>query len=44
MTHALQGKSVLVVGRGTGIARAIAERARSEGAHVVVVGYRLEML
>jgi NAD(P)-dependent dehydrogenase (short-subunit alcohol dehydrogenase family) len=38
MTHALQGKSVLVVGRGTGIARAIAERARSEGAHVVVAG------
>jgi NAD(P)-dependent dehydrogenase (short-subunit alcohol dehydrogenase family) len=34
----LQGKCVVVVGRGGGIARAITVLARSEGAHVVVAG------
>jgi len=36
--HALQGSRVLVVGRGSGIARAIALLARDEGAEVVVAG------
>ena len=35
---ALQGKSVVVVGRGGGIARAVTLLARSEGARVVVAG------
>jgi NAD(P)-dependent dehydrogenase (short-subunit alcohol dehydrogenase family) len=35
---ALQGKCVVVVGRGGGIARAITVLARSEGARVVVAG------
>jgi NAD(P)-dependent dehydrogenase (short-subunit alcohol dehydrogenase family) len=35
---ALHGKSVIVVGRGGGIARAITLLARSEGAQVVVAG------
>ena len=34
----LQGKCVVVVGRGGGIARAITVLARSEGARVVVAG------
>ena len=34
----LQGKCVVVVGRGGGIARAITLLARSEGARVVVAG------
>jgi NAD(P)-dependent dehydrogenase (short-subunit alcohol dehydrogenase family) len=34
----LQDKTVVVVGRGSGIARAVALLARSEGAHVVVAG------
>lgn len=34
----LTGKTVLVIGRGTGIARSITEAARREGAHVVVAG------
>lgn len=34
----LQGKCVVVVGRGGGIARAVALLARSEGARVVVAG------
>ena len=38
MGNALQNKTVLVVGRGTGIARAITLLARSEGAQVVVGG------
>ena len=38
MGHALQGSRVLVVGRGSGIARAIALLARDEGAEVVVAG------
>ena len=35
---ALQGKRVVVVGRGGGIARAITVLARSEGAQVIVAG------
>ena len=38
MANTLQDKMILVVGRGSGIARAIALRARSEGARVVVAG------
>src|ERR1700742_1626725 len=34
----LQGKCVVVVGRGGGIARAVTLLARSEGARVVVAG------
>ena len=38
MGNALQDKTVVVVGRGSGIARAIALRARDEGARVVAAG------
>lgn len=38
MTTTLQGKTVLVIGRGSGIARAIALAAREAGAEVVVAG------
>ena len=38
MTGALQGQSVLVIGRGSGIARAVALAARDEGAHVTAAG------
>ena len=38
MANTLQDKTILVVGRGSGIARAIALRARSEGARVIVAG------
>jgi NAD(P)-dependent dehydrogenase (short-subunit alcohol dehydrogenase family) len=38
MGNALRDKTVVVVGRGSGIARAIALLARSEGARVVVAG------
>lgn len=38
MSSALRDKTVVVVGRGGGIARAVAMAARSEGAHVVVAG------
>jgi NAD(P)-dependent dehydrogenase (short-subunit alcohol dehydrogenase family) len=38
MGSALQDKTVLVVGRGSGIARAVTLLARSEGARVVVAG------
>jgi NAD(P)-dependent dehydrogenase (short-subunit alcohol dehydrogenase family) len=38
MANTLQDKMILVVGRGSGIARAIALRARSEGAQVIVAG------
>jgi NAD(P)-dependent dehydrogenase (short-subunit alcohol dehydrogenase family) len=38
MCSALRDKTLLVVGRGSGIARAITLLARSEGAHVVVAG------
>ncbi|OBI47265.1 SDR family oxidoreductase [Mycobacterium sp. E796] len=38
MGNALQDKTVVVVGRGSGIARAIALLAQSEGARVIVAG------
>jgi NAD(P)-dependent dehydrogenase (short-subunit alcohol dehydrogenase family) len=38
MGSALQDKTVLVIGRGSGLARAVALLARSEGARVVVAG------
>jgi NAD(P)-dependent dehydrogenase (short-subunit alcohol dehydrogenase family) len=34
----LEGRKVLVIGRGSGIARAIALAVRAEGAEVVVAG------
>jgi len=36
--NALQDKTVVVVGRGSGIARAVALLARDEGAHVIAAG------
>ena len=38
MGNALQDKTVVVVGRGSGIARAVALLARDEGAQVIVAG------
>jgi NAD(P)-dependent dehydrogenase (short-subunit alcohol dehydrogenase family) len=38
MPHSLDERTVLVVGRGSGIARAITELAAAEGARVVVAG------
>src|ERR1700722_116642 len=38
MANTLQDKTILVVGRGSGIARAVALRARSEDARVIVAG------
>ena len=38
MGNALQDKTVVVVGRGSGIARAVARRSRDEGAKIVVAG------
>ena len=38
MVNTLRDKTILVVGRGSGIARAVALRARSEGARVIVAG------
>ena len=38
MGNALQDKTVVVVGRGSGIARAVALRAHEEGARVIVAG------
>ncbi|MFZ0717223.1 SDR family oxidoreductase [Mycobacterium sp.] len=38
MANTLQHKTILVVGRGSGIAHAVARRARSEGARVIVAG------
>ena len=38
MSGSLEGKSVLVIGRGSGIARAIVEAAIGEGASVTVAG------
>lgn len=44
MGNSLQDKTVVVVGRGSGIARAVTLRARSEGARVVVAGRDKEKL
>jgi NAD(P)-dependent dehydrogenase (short-subunit alcohol dehydrogenase family) len=44
MGNALQGKRVLVVGRGSGIARAVTLLARSQGAEVVVAGRNQDAL
>lgn len=44
MTSALQGGTVLVVGRGSGIARAIVDAAGAEGAQVVAAGRDREAL
>jgi glutamyl-tRNA reductase len=38
MARALQDKTVLVIGRGSGIARVVTLLARSERARVVVAG------
>lgn len=38
MSNTLQDKTIVVVGRGSGIARAVTQSARSEGARVVVAG------
>ncbi|MDT5281000.1 MAG: hypothetical protein QOJ20_2195, partial [Mycobacterium sp.] len=38
MANALQDKTILVVGRCSGIARAVALLARSEGGRVIVAG------
>ena len=38
MANTLQDKTILVVGRGSGIARAVALLARSDGAQVIVAG------
>ena len=38
MDNALQDKTVVVVGRGSGIARAVALLAHDEGARVIVAG------
>jgi NAD(P)-dependent dehydrogenase (short-subunit alcohol dehydrogenase family) len=38
MANTLQDKTILVVGRGSGIARAVTLLARSEGARVIVAG------
>jgi NAD(P)-dependent dehydrogenase (short-subunit alcohol dehydrogenase family) len=40
----LAGRAVVVVGRGSGIARAVALRARAEGARVIVAGRDRERL
>ncbi|MEN3281125.1 MAG: hypothetical protein V7607_2265 [Solirubrobacteraceae bacterium] len=44
MTSSLNDKTVLVVGRGSGIARGITEAARSAGAHAIVAGLDPESL
>jgi NAD(P)-dependent dehydrogenase (short-subunit alcohol dehydrogenase family) len=44
MGNALRGKTVLVVGRGSGIARAVTLMARAEGADVVVAGRNRDAL
>jgi NAD(P)-dependent dehydrogenase (short-subunit alcohol dehydrogenase family) len=41
MTPSLQNKTVLVVGRGSGIARAVADAAVAAGARVVAAGRQL---
>jgi NAD(P)-dependent dehydrogenase (short-subunit alcohol dehydrogenase family) len=44
MTASLKDKTVLVIGRGGGLARGIADAARAEGASVIVAGRRREKL
>jgi NAD(P)-dependent dehydrogenase (short-subunit alcohol dehydrogenase family) len=44
MAVSLDGKTVLVIGRASGIARAIAQAARDEGADVIVAGRRPDEL
>lgn len=44
MTGPLQDRTVLVIGRGSGIARAVALAARDAGAHVVAAGRNAEAL
>jgi NAD(P)-dependent dehydrogenase (short-subunit alcohol dehydrogenase family) len=44
MTASLNDKTVLVIGRGGGLARAIAEAAQAAGASVIVAGRRPEKL
>jgi NAD(P)-dependent dehydrogenase (short-subunit alcohol dehydrogenase family) len=44
MATSLNDKTVLVIGRGSGIARGIAVAARDEGAEVIVAGRRQEAL
>ena len=44
MGNALQHKTVVVVGRGSAIARAVTLRARSEGARVVAAGREKDKL
>lgn len=40
----LKGQRVLVVGRGSGIARAITDAARAQGAHLIVAGRQTDLL
>jgi NAD(P)-dependent dehydrogenase (short-subunit alcohol dehydrogenase family) len=44
MTGSLKDQTVLIIGRGSGLARAIALAARDEGAHVVAAGRSQEAL
>jgi NAD(P)-dependent dehydrogenase (short-subunit alcohol dehydrogenase family) len=44
MTASVNDKTVLVIGRGSGIARAIAETARTDSAKVIVAGRRPDAL
>lgn len=44
MSRSLEGKRVLVVGRGSGIARAIVMAAREEGATIIAAGRKQEAL
>jgi NAD(P)-dependent dehydrogenase (short-subunit alcohol dehydrogenase family) len=44
MAASLKDKTVVVIGRGSGIARAITDAARDEGANVIVAGRRPERL
>lgn len=44
MRRSLQDATVLVIGRGTGIARAVADAASADGADVIVAGRDAEKL
>jgi NAD(P)-dependent dehydrogenase (short-subunit alcohol dehydrogenase family) len=44
MAASLKNKTVLVIGRGSGIARAITDAARAEGANVIVAGRQPDRL